>query len=111
MIPTSSVLRNTTTALRPALRRPVVGAGAALTPRAAVATPGLGIAGRRWNTEEQRGGRSKLIFRFGPKDIPVELYPMAFVVLAACVGAGVAIGKQFYSGDLRTGPNKPVFSK
>ncbi|WVW82478.1 hypothetical protein I302_104489 [Kwoniella bestiolae CBS 10118] len=97
MFPSTAALRQTSTALRaPALRTAV--------PRTSIASTGLGIAGRRWNTQEQRGGKSKLIFRFGLRDIPVELYPMAFVVAAACVGAGFAVGRHFYLDGLRVGP-------
>ncbi|KAK8866090.1 hypothetical protein IAR55_001241 [Kwoniella newhampshirensis] len=102
MFPTNTILRQTSSALRPALSRPI----AAARPQGSVNALGLGIAGRRWNTQESRGGKSKLIFRFGLRDIPVELYPMAFVVAAACVGAGIAVGRQFYRGDLRTGPSR-----
>ncbi|OCF38385.1 hypothetical protein I317_07853, partial [Kwoniella heveanensis CBS 569] len=45
------------------------------------------------------------IFRFGLRDIPVELYPMAFVVGAACIGAGFAVGRHFYLDGLRVGPS------
>ncbi|WVN85378.1 uncharacterized protein L203_100523 [Cryptococcus depauperatus CBS 7841] len=103
MISTSIALRNTSAVFRPAFRRPVaIGAR----PQSSISPLGLGVAGRRWNTQDQRGGKSKLIFRFGLRDIPVELYPMAFVVAAACVGAGIAIGRQLYTGDLRTGPSR-----
>ncbi|RSH92976.1 hypothetical protein EHS25_008424 [Saitozyma podzolica] len=61
-------------------------------PQMKVSNVGLGGA-RRWNQEEARGGKPKLIFRFGLRDVPVELYPMAFVVGAACVGAAFAIGR------------------
>ncbi|WWD17706.1 hypothetical protein CI109_102147 [Kwoniella shandongensis] len=109
MYPSTTILRQTQSALRTsALRRPITAARPA-----SVSSLGLGIAGKRWNTQEQRGGKSKLIFRFGLRDIPVELYPMAFVVAAACVGAGIAVGRQslfhsptVYRGDLRTGPTK-----
>ncbi|WWC86421.1 uncharacterized protein L201_001298 [Kwoniella dendrophila CBS 6074] len=99
MFPSTVALRQTSTALRgPILRTSI--------PRGSItSTTGLGIAGRRWNTQEQRGGKSKLIFRFGLKDIPVELYPMAFVVGAACVGAGFAVGRHFYLDGLRVGPS------
>lgn len=60
--------------------------------------------GKRFNTQESRGGKSKLIFRFGLRDIPVELYPMAFVVGAACVGAGFAVARHFYVDGLRVAP-------
>ncbi|KAK6905876.1 hypothetical protein L486_08159 [Kwoniella mangroviensis CBS 10435] len=93
MFPSTIALRQSSTALR----RPVLRS-------TSIASTGLGIAGRRWNTQEQRGGKSKLIFRFGLRDIPVELYPMAFVVAAACVGAGFAVGRHFYLDGLRIGP-------
>ncbi|WVF70327.1 hypothetical protein IAT40_005117 [Kwoniella sp. CBS 6097] len=100
MFPTTAALRQTSSALRrPAMR------ATALPPTHNIASTGLGIAGRRWNTQEQRGGKSKLVFRFGLRDMPVELYPMAFVVAAACVGAGIAIGRHFYLDGLRVGPS------
>ncbi|WRT64311.1 uncharacterized protein IL334_001243 [Kwoniella shivajii] len=99
MFPTNAALRQTASALqRPVLRSAL--------PHGSISSTGLGIAGRRWNTQEQRGGKSKLIFRFGLRDIPVELYPMAFVVGAACIGAGFAVGRHFYLDGLRTGPVK-----
>ncbi|WVR06020.1 hypothetical protein IAU60_003048 [Kwoniella sp. DSM 27419] len=99
MFPTTAALRQTSSALR----RPVLRASL---PAQGISSTGLGIAGRRWNTQEQRGGKSKLIFRFGIKDIPVELYPMAFVVAAACIGAGFAVGRHFYLDGLRVAPTK-----
>ncbi|TXT14963.1 uncharacterized protein COLE_01156 [Cutaneotrichosporon oleaginosum] len=47
------------------------------------------VAGRRWTSIEHRGGKSKLIYRFGMKDIPVELYPLGFVVSMAVVGGAI----------------------
>lgn len=32
-------------------------------------------------------------FRFGLKDVPVELYPMFVVVVAACLGGAYAVGR------------------
>ncbi|GFZ45537.1 hypothetical protein JCM24511_03263 [Saitozyma sp. JCM 24511] len=73
-------------------------------PQMKVSNVGLGGA-RRWNQEEARGGKPKLIFRFGLRDVPVELYPMAFVVGAACVGAAFAVGRHFYlDGSSDGGP-------
>ncbi|WOO78525.1 uncharacterized protein LOC62_02G002072 [Vanrija pseudolonga] len=61
---------------------------------AATTRTGLGanqaVAGRRFTAVDTRGGKSKLIFRFGMKDIPVELYPLGFVVSIALVAGGVA---------------------
>ncbi|GAB1518855.1 hypothetical protein RhiXN_00795 [Rhizoctonia solani] len=46
--------------------------------------------------------KAKLVFRFGPKDVPIELWPMAAVVGAGIVGAGFAISRHFYKDeDLR----------
>ncbi|WWC58756.1 uncharacterized protein I303_101300 [Kwoniella dejecticola CBS 10117] len=98
MFPSTIALRQSASALRQPVAR------AAFRPQGSIGSTGLGIAGRRWNTQEQRGGKSKLIFRFGLRDIPVELYPMAFVVGAACVGAGFAVGRHFYLDGLRVGP-------
>ncbi|GMK55505.1 hypothetical protein CspeluHIS016_0205610 [Cutaneotrichosporon spelunceum] len=53
------------------------------------------VAGRRWTSIEHRNGKSKLIYRFGMKDIPVELYPLGFVVSMGLVGGVIAIGRHF----------------
>ncbi|ORX37411.1 hypothetical protein BD324DRAFT_448418 [Kockovaella imperatae] len=86
MIPTSAVLglRMAT----PVLSRPLA--------RAPALKNGQMIIAKRFNTPENRGGRSKLIFRFGLRDLPVELYPIAFITAVALVGAGVAIGRHLY---------------
>ncbi|KAL7420646.1 hypothetical protein Q5752_004597 [Cryptotrichosporon argae] len=68
--------------LRASLARPAL--SARLQPRLAADS----VVARRWNTTDTgpRGGKSKLIFRFGLKDIPVELYPVGFIVSVAVVG-------------------------
>ncbi|KAF8609688.1 hypothetical protein BDV93DRAFT_518454 [Ceratobasidium sp. AG-I] len=43
--------------------------------------------------------KAKLIFRFGPKDVPIELWPMGAVVVAGIIGAGFAISRHFYKDD------------
>ncbi|CAE6494287.1 unnamed protein product [Rhizoctonia solani] len=43
--------------------------------------------------------KAKLVFRFGPKDVPIELWPMAAVVGAGIVGAGFAISRHFYKDE------------
>ncbi|ORY34310.1 hypothetical protein BCR39DRAFT_556701 [Naematelia encephala] len=67
-----------------------------------------GMMTKRMYSEADRGGlgrgKSKLIFRFGWRDIPIELYPMGFVVLAGVVGATIAITRHFYLDGLRLGP-------
>ncbi|KAK4685616.1 hypothetical protein P7C73_g4528, partial [Tremellales sp. Uapishka_1] len=98
MIPTTAFLRQTAPGLRTAMARPLVHIRAP-------APKGLGIAGQRFNMEESRGGKSKLIFRFGLKDVPTELYPMMFVVGAAVVGATFAIGRHFWLDGLRLTPS------
>ncbi|KAG8763474.1 hypothetical protein FRC11_003163 [Ceratobasidium sp. 423] len=53
--------------------------------------------------------KAKLVFRFGPKDVPVELWPMGAVVFAGIVGAGFAISRHFYKDeDLRLGRSVPA---
>ncbi|CAE6413548.1 unnamed protein product [Rhizoctonia solani] len=52
--------------------------------------------------------KAKLVFRFGPRDVPVELWPMAAVVCAGLVGGGFAISRHFYKDeDLRLGRSTP----
>ncbi|KAK1925454.1 hypothetical protein DB88DRAFT_509117 [Papiliotrema laurentii] len=60
---------------------------------------------KRFAQLDNRGGKPKLIFRIGLKDVPVELYPMAFVVAAGCCGGLFAIGRHFWLDGLRTGPS------
>ncbi|KAG9126947.1 hypothetical protein FRC07_001280 [Ceratobasidium sp. 392] len=43
--------------------------------------------------------KAKLTFRFGPKDVPIELWPMGAVVGAGLVGAGFAISRHFYKDE------------
>ncbi|KAL1407476.1 hypothetical protein Q8F55_006909 [Vanrija albida] len=73
---------------------------------AATARTGLGanqaVAGRRFTAIDTRGGKPKLIFRFGMKDIPVELYPLGFVVSIALVGGVVAAGRHSRDSILGT---------
>ncbi|CAE6488345.1 unnamed protein product [Rhizoctonia solani] len=53
--------------------------------------------------------KAKLVFRFGPKDVPIELWPMGAVVFAGIIGAGFAISRHFYKDeDLRLGKSAPV---
>ncbi|BEJ16212.1 hypothetical protein CspHIS471_0508170 [Cutaneotrichosporon sp. HIS471] len=60
------------------------------------------VAGRRWTSIEHRNGKSKLIYRFGMKDIPVELYPLGFIVSMGLFGGVIAIGRHFIvDGELR----------
>ncbi|RXK39253.1 hypothetical protein M231_03473 [Tremella mesenterica] len=106
MLPTQSIFR-ATASLRPVLRTPAYNAPVflrAALPRSNQLQQGelLRLAQRRWNTEDARGGKSKLVFRFNIKDIPVELYPIFFVVAAALVGATVAMGKHPTHGSIWT---------
>ncbi|RSH83449.1 uncharacterized protein EHS24_007134 [Apiotrichum porosum] len=60
------------------------------------------VAGRRFTAIDTRGGKSKLIYRFGMKDIPVELYPLGFVVGMGLIGGLAASARHFMiDGDLR----------
>ncbi|KAG9094401.1 hypothetical protein FRC06_010836 [Ceratobasidium sp. 370] len=43
--------------------------------------------------------KAKLVFRFGPKDVPIELWPMGAVVVAGIIGAGFAISRHFYKDE------------
>ncbi|KAJ1311513.1 hypothetical protein OPQ81_009999 [Rhizoctonia solani] len=53
--------------------------------------------------------KAKLVFRFGPSNVPVELWPMGAVVFAGVVGAGFAISRHFYKDeDLRLGRTTPA---
>ncbi|CAE6445271.1 unnamed protein product [Rhizoctonia solani] len=55
------------------------------------------------------GADFERVFRFGPKDVPVELWPMAAVVCAGVFGGGFAISRHFYKdGDLRLGRSASV---
>ncbi|KAJ9126386.1 hypothetical protein QFC24_002124 [Naganishia onofrii] len=79
---------------------------------------------------DKNDSKSKLVFRFGlkgesfstgsmalrcraegrflqPIDIPIELYPMLVVVVAACAGGSFALARQFYkdSSDFRLVPS------
>ncbi|EJT50253.1 hypothetical protein A1Q2_04677 [Trichosporon asahii var. asahii CBS 8904] len=56
---------------------------------------------RRWTQVDTRGGKPKLLFRFGLKDVPVELYPLAFCVGVAGLGGVAALGRQMANGTLR----------
>ncbi|KAI5452555.1 hypothetical protein NCC49_000717 [Naganishia albida] len=58
-------------------------------------------------TGDRADSKAKLVFRFGLRDIPVELYPMLVVVVAACVGGTFALARQFYkdSSDFRLLPS------
>ncbi|CCO26824.1 hypothetical protein RSOLAG1IB_02392 [Rhizoctonia solani AG-1 IB] len=57
-------------------------------------------AGAQASSDPNR--KAKLVFRFGPRDVPVELWPMGAVVGAGVVGAGFAISRHFYKDeDLR----------
>ncbi|CAE6407744.1 unnamed protein product [Rhizoctonia solani] len=52
--------------------------------------------------------KAKLVFRFGPRDVPIELWPMAAVVGAGVIGAGFAISRHFYKDeDLRLHKSAP----
>ncbi|ODN84608.1 hypothetical protein L202_00520 [Cryptococcus amylolentus CBS 6039] len=101
MLPSTVALRSSAAAIR----RP---AAQFATQRASVGSIGLGVAGKRFNTNTTASGKPKLRFRFGLRDIPVETYPVVFVVAAACVGAGIALGRQIWSGDLRLKPSGPA---
>jgi len=96
----TSILRASTLRSVPAFR-----AAAARSPATATPMQLMLRDQRRWATQDNRGGKSKLIFRFGLRDVPVELYPMAFVVAAACVGAAFAVARHFYLDGLRLGPS------
>ncbi|CAE6457851.1 unnamed protein product [Rhizoctonia solani] len=79
------------------------------------ATPALRQAtqtiGRRMQSTSTQGAdrKAKLVFRFGPKDVPIELWPMAAVVGAGVLGGGFAISRHFYKdGDLRLGRSASV---
>ncbi|KAH8078335.1 hypothetical protein HD553DRAFT_319877 [Filobasidium floriforme] len=85
--------------------------GLRATPRAArVQVSANQMVARRWlndNAGNRTDDKAKLAFRFGLKDIPVELYPMLVCVVAACVGGGYALARQLYKdgSDLRMLPN------
>ncbi|WVO19995.1 uncharacterized protein IAS62_001285 [Cryptococcus decagattii] len=105
---TAAFLRSTVTGLRPALHRQ---AGAACDSSQTLLTSSrLGGVAKRFNSTSPgpRSDKPKLVFRFGLRDIPVELYPILFVTGAACVGGGVALGRQIYLGDLRFKPTGPA---
>ncbi|CAE6534668.1 unnamed protein product [Rhizoctonia solani] len=58
----------------------------------------------RMQSTQATDRKAKLVFRFGPKDVPVELWPMAAVVCAGVLGGGFAISRHFYRDeDLRLG--------
>ncbi|TXT09135.1 hypothetical protein VHUM_02609 [Vanrija humicola] len=73
---------------------------------APMARTGLGanqaVAGRRFTSIDTRSGKSKLIFRFGMKDVPVELYPLGFVVSLALVGGVVGESRWWRSARVAT---------
>ncbi|GHJ89777.1 hypothetical protein NliqN6_6179 [Naganishia liquefaciens] len=58
-------------------------------------------------TGDKTDAKSKLVFRFGLRDIPIELYPMLIVVVMACAGGTFALARQFYkdSSDFRLLPS------
>ncbi|KAG8749057.1 hypothetical protein FRC12_013596 [Ceratobasidium sp. 428] len=55
--------------------------------------------GRRMESTATDKPKAKLVFRFGPKDVPIELWPMGAVVVAGIIGAGFAISRHFYKDD------------
>ncbi|OXC64246.1 hypothetical protein AYX13_06310 [Cryptococcus neoformans] len=102
---TTAFLRSTVTGLRPALHRP---AGVVDSSQTLLTSSRLGRVTKRFSSSGPRTDKPKLVFRFGLRDIPVELYPILFVTGAACVGGGVALGRQLYLGDLRFKPTGPA---
>ncbi|KAG9097493.1 hypothetical protein FS749_006158 [Ceratobasidium sp. UAMH 11750] len=69
------------------------------------------IVGRRLeSTAGDAAGKNKakLVFRFGPKDVPVELWPMGAVVIAGIIGAGFAISRHFYKDEDVSGGLTPL---
>ncbi|QRV91529.1 hypothetical protein RhiJN_19547 [Ceratobasidium sp. AG-Ba] len=70
------------------------------------------FVGRRMESTAADKPKAKLTFRFGPKDVPIELWPMGAVVGAGIVGAGFAISRHFYKDeDLRLHRNVNPASK
>ncbi|KDQ16619.1 hypothetical protein BOTBODRAFT_30540 [Botryobasidium botryosum FD-172 SS1] len=43
--------------------------------------------------------KAKLRFRFGSKDVPIEVWPLGVVLIAGVVGGGVAITRHLMNDD------------
>jgi len=52
-------------------------------------------------TDKPGSQSTKLSFRFGPKNVPVELWPMGFVIVAGLTGGCFAMYRHLSMDDLR----------
>ncbi|KAJ9111632.1 hypothetical protein QFC19_000988 [Naganishia cerealis] len=87
-------------------------AGASMRPMAFRAErQGLARQTRSYSADragDKTDSNPKLVFRFGLRDIPIELYPMLIVVVAACAGGSFALARQFYKDSSDVSPAPPL---